>query len=59
MKKIPPIPKYLDHLGLPIDVYHVLQSVLLQGGIINPKSGESFSPKVTPDLFYLRFHNEN
>ena len=56
---IPPTPKYLDHLGKTIDVYHIMLKNNLQDGIINPKSGKEFSPRIPPDLFYLRFYNEN
>lgn len=59
MKIVPPITQYFDHLGKAIDVYHVMLLVNLQDGIINPKSGEVFSPRVTPDLHYLRFYNDN
>lgn len=59
MKLVPPIPKLLDHLGKPIDVYYVMELTNRQDGIINPQSGVAFSPKVTPDLHYLRFCYDN
>lgn len=53
MKVIPPIPIYLDHLGTAKDVFHVMSRLEYYRGVIDPGTGELFSPKVTPDLRYL------
>ena len=61
MTIIPPKPTFLDDRGYLADVEHVMGVLWIMhrnGGAINIK-GESFVPKVSPDLYYMFYFHAN
>ena len=58
MHTIQPIRSILDHRGTRRDLEAVVGVLWPQQGMINYK-GEHFSPKVTPDLFYMSHFTYN